>query len=376
MTTKEDYYKILGVSRTASADEIKKAYREIAMTYHPDRRPGDPEAEKKFKEAAEAYEVLRDGDKRRLYDAYGHEGLNATGFHGFTDVDEVFMSFGDLFSDFLGGSVFGDLGRETQKRQRGQSLRIALEIDLRDAARGVAKAIELTRHEVCRACKGTGGKDGVAPAACTYCKGRGRVVQGQGWIRVSTVCPRCHGAGKVISDPCKECGGAGLTAVSRELSIKIPAGIESGAQMRLKGEGDHGQDGAPPGDLYVQVYVKDHPLFRREGRDLVFEMPITFAQAALGDEVEVPTILGKAVAKIPAGTQSGTPLHLKGEGMPDVEGGRRGDQLVIVYVETPKKLSTRQKEILREFAAEDDPKVLPERKSFLDKVKKHFADGK
>ena len=372
MSTNEDYYKILGVEHSASEEEIKKAYRQMAMTYHPDRSPGNKESEKKFKEASEAYEVLRDPEKRRLYDAYGHEGLNATGFRGFTDVDEILMSFGDLFSDFFGGSVFGDVGRGSQ-RHRGQSLRVALQIDLRDAARGITKKVELTRHETCPSCKGTGAKGGASPSQCSYCRGRGRVVQSQGWIRVSVTCPKCRGAGSVITDPCKECGGAGLSSVSREVTVKVPAGIESGVQMRLRGEGDHGDGGAPPGDLYVQVYVAEHPLFRREGRDLIFDMPISFMQAALGDELEVPTIWGKATVKIPAGTQSGTPVKLKGEGLPGMESGHRGDQLVVVYVETPKKLTARQKELLREFAAEEDPKASPERKSFLDRVKKYFA---
>ena len=372
MSTNEDYYKILGVEHSASEEEIKKAYRQMAMTYHPDRSPGNKESEKKFKEASEAYEVLRDPEKRRLYDAYGHEGLNATGFRGFTDVDEILMSFGDLFSDFFGGSVFGDVSRGSQ-RHRGQSLRVALQIDLRDAARGITKKVELTRHETCPSCKGTGAKGGASPSQCSYCRGRGRVVQSQGWIRVSVTCPKCRGAGSVITDPCKECGGAGLSSVSREVTVKVPAGIESGVQMRLRGEGDHGDGGAPPGDLYVQVYVAEHPLFRREGRDLIFDMPISFMQAALGDELEVPTIWGKATVKIPAGTQSGTPVKLKGEGLPGMESGHRGDQLVVVYVETPKKLTARQKELLREFAAEEDPKASPERKSFLDRVKKYFA---
>jgi molecular chaperone DnaJ len=375
MSTKEDYYKILGVPRDASEDDIKKAYRKMAMAHHPDRCPGDKDAERKFKDASEAYEVLRDTEKRQLYDAYGHEGLDARGYHGFSNVDEVFASFGDLFSDLLGGGVFGDFAPGRERRHRGQSLRIALEIDLRDAARGITKTVELTRHETCSACKGAGSKDGSGPSACAYCAGRGRVVQSQGWIRVSTVCPRCHGAGKVVTNPCPKCGGAGLETVNREISINLPPGVESGMQIRLKGEGDQGHGGAPAGDLYVQVYVKEHQFFRREGRELVFDMPISFTQAALGDEVEVPTIWGKAGLKIPAGAQSGSAIKLKGEGMPDVHDGRRGDQVVVVHVETPKKLSSRQKDLLKEFASEEDPRSTPERKTFLDKVKKYFGNG-
>jgi len=372
MATKEDYYKILGVPREAGEDEIKKAYRKMAMAYHPDRAGGDAEAVQKFKDASEAYEVLRDPEKRRLYDSYGHEGLDRSGFRGFTNVDDVFTSFGDIFADFFGGGVFGDMGRTAQRARRGASLRVALEITLREAARGVTKTIELTRHESCHTCKGTGSTDGSAPAACSYCRGRGRVIQSQGWVRVSTTCPRCRGEGKVVASPCKKCDGTGLAQGRQEIEIKIPAGIESGQQIRQKGQGDHGGHGMPPGDLYVQVYVKEHALFRREGRELVFEMPISFTQAALGDEIEVPTIWGKAGLKIPAGIQSGSPIRLGGEGMPDVEGGRRGDQVVVVYVETPRKLTARQKEILKEFAASDDLKATPERKNFFDKVKDYF----
>ena len=376
MSTREDYYKVLGVSRDASEEDIKQAYRKMALACHPDRCPGDKQAERRFKEAAEAYEVLRDREKRQLYDAYGHEGLNARGFHGFENVDDVFMSFGDLFAEFFGGGVFGDFARGTERQHRGQSLRIGLEIDLRDAARGVTRQVELTRHERCSACKGSGSRDGSGPSACSYCRGRGRVVQSQGWIRLSTVCPRCHGAGKVVSNPCPACEGAGLEAVNRELSIKVPAGVESGMQMRLKGEGDHGEGGAPAGDLYVQVYVREHQLFRREGRELIFDMPISFVQAAIGDEVEVPTVWGKAVLKIPSGTQSGSALRLRGEGMPDMRDGGRGDQVVVVHVETPKKLTARQKELLKDFASEEDPLSTPERKSFLERVRQYFGSEK
>jgi len=376
MSTKEDYYKILGVARSASEEEIKSAYRKLALTYHPDRSPGNSEAEKKFKEASEAYEVLRDPEKRRLYDAYGHEGLERSGFQGFANVDDIFMSFGDVLSEFFGGGIFGQEFAGTRRARHGQNLRVSVEIDLRDAARGLKKTIEIARHETCPACKGTGSKDGAGPTACPYCGGRGRVIQSQGWIRVSTTCPRCRGAGQAIANPCRSCEGTGLAAADRKIEIDVPAGIESGQQIRLRGEGDHGENGVAAGDLYVQVYVREHPLFKRDGLDLVFEMPISFVQAALGDEVEVPTIWGKAALAIPAGTQSGSALKLKGEGMPSIQGGRRGDQVVVVHVETPKKLTARQRELLRQFAETEDLRTTPERKSFLDQVKRYFAEDK
>lgn len=376
MSTKEDYYKLLGVERGASEEDIKKAYRQAALKFHPDRN-SDAGAEKRFKEASEAYEVLRDPEKRRVYDAYGHEGLDRTGFHGFNNVnvEDIFANFGDIFNLF-GGGIFGDASGRERGPRRGRSLKVTVEIDLREAARAVTKTIELRRSEPCPACKGAGGRAGAGPAACAYCGGQGRVIQAQGPFRIATTCPRCHGAGKVIKDPCHECAGTGLKSARRQVSVHIPAGVETGQQVRLRGEGDYGEHGTQPGDLYVEINVLDHPLFERHGADLVFRMPITFSQAALGDEVEAPTIWGKAKIRIPGGTQSGMPIYLKGEGLPDVETGRRGDQVVIVQVETPRKLTRRQKELLEEFAATLDLKETPERKSFLESVKRYFSATK
>ncbi|MHC4712620.1 MAG: molecular chaperone DnaJ [Planctomycetota bacterium] len=372
MAAKEDYYNILGVPRDASEDQVKSAYRRLAMQYHPDKNPGDREAETKFKEASEAYEVLRDPERRQIYDTYGHEGLDRTGFHGFADVEDVFSTFGDLFSDFFGGGIFGDRFTRSRGPARGRSLRIAIELDLRDAARGVTKTVEMTRHERCPDCRGSGATSGSDPVDCTYCGGRGRVVQTQGWIRVATTCPTCRGEGKVISDPCTRCRGTGLEEVKREISVNIPPGVESGQQMRLAGEGDHGPRGAVPGDLYVQIYVGEHPLFRRRGTDLLFEMPISFSQAALGDEVEVPTIWGKATLRITEGTQSGAAFRLRGEGLPDLRNGRRGDQIVVVNVETPRKLTALQRELLEQFAKTEKQSITPQRKKFFEAVKDYL----
>ncbi len=374
MSTKEDYYKILGVSREASSDEIKRAYRKSALECHPDRCPDDPQAEQKFKNASEAYQVLSDPEKRRLYDTYGHEGLDRSGFHGFNNMDDIFSSFGDLFSDFFGGGFAGF--SRAQGPRAGRSHKVVVEMTLREAARGVTKKIELTRQEPCAACHGTGGREGAEPQTCAYCRGQGRVIQSTGWFRVATVCPRCSGEGRVVTDPCGVCRGSGLIPVQREVEVNIPAGVETGQQMRMRGEGSHGEHGMPAGDLYVAIEVMEHALFHREGQHLVFEMPVSFVQAALGDEVEVPTIRGKATLRIPPGTQSDTALRLKGEGMPEVHSERRGDQVVIVHVETPRKLSAKQRDILKEFAKTEDLKVHPQRRTFLEKVKDYFAELK
>ncbi|MCD6405684.1 MAG: molecular chaperone DnaJ [Planctomycetes bacterium] len=377
MATKEDYYKILGVDRSASQETVKSAYRKMAMAYHPDKNPGDSEAEKKFKDASEAYEVLRDPEKKRLYDLYGHEGLERTGFHGFSNVDDVYATFGDLFANFFGGSVFGNpFGGRQGGPARGRSLRITLELDLKDVVSGVKKVVEITRHEPCTACKGSGAQRGSAPSVCPYCRGSGRVTQSRGWLSVATTCPRCHGKGTVIANPCKACGGTGLQTVKRDISVNMPAGVESGQQMRMAGEGDYGENGAPPGDLYVEIYVREHRLFKRQGKDIVFRMPISFAQAALGDDVEVPTIHGKTTLKILPGTQSEKAFRLKAEGLPPLHGGRRGDQIVVVHVETPRKLTRRQRELLEEFAKTEDVNITPQRKKFFNLVKLYLGNHK
>lgn len=372
MATQEDYYRILGLPRDAGEAEIKRAYRKMAMKYHPDKNPGDPDAERSFKNASEAYEVLRDTEKRRIYDAYGHEGLNRTGFHGFSNVDDIFSAFGDIFGGFFGGDVFGGGARGQQAR--GSSLRIAIEVDLREAAKGVTRNVELTRSEPCKTCKGSGEADGSGRSSCRQCGGQGRVIQSQGWLRVAATCPSCQGRGTLIKNPCVECGGSGLSHAKREISVKIPAGVESGQQMRLSGEGDYGENGTPAGDLYVQMHVKEHPLFERHGTDLVFRMPISFSQAALGDEFEVPTIWGKSTLRITEGTESGSTFVLRGEGMPNLRNGRRGDEIVVVNVDVPKKLTARQRELLEELAATEKKDITPQRKKFFKTVKDYLKN--
>ncbi len=374
MSTKQDYYSILGIPRDADESQVKRAYRAMAMKYHPDKNPGDPDAERNFKNASEAYEVLRDPEKRRIYDSYGHEGLDRTGFHGFSNVDDIFSAFGDIFGGFFGGDVFGERFGRGAGPPRGRSLRVAVEIDLREAARGVTRKVEISRRERCGECSGTGEAGGGGRSTCRYCGGRGRVVQNQGWLRVATTCPNCAGRGSVIANPCSKCSGNGLEHKKREISITVPAGVESGQQMRLSGEGDYGENGAPPGDLYVQIHVKEHPLFERHGDDVIFRMPISFTQAALGDEVEVPTIWGKSTLRISEGTQSGSTFRLKGEGMPALQNGRKGDEIVVVIVDVPRKLSARQRELLQELAATEKKNITPQRRRFFETVKDYLKN--
>lgn len=374
MSTKEDYYEVLGLSRNASEDDIKSAYRKTAMEYHPDRNPGDAEAEKRFKDASEAYEVLKDPEKKRVYDTYGHEGLDRTGYHGFTDVGDVFASFGDIFADLFGGGMFGDRFGARTAPQRGRSLRVALQLDLTEVARGVTKKIELRRNEPCKSCKGTGAPHGVKPSPCVQCGGRGRVVRSQGWLQMATTCPRCRGKGTVITSPCTACGGSGLQIAKRDISVTIPEGIESGQQMRLSDEGDYGENGLPPGDLYVEIHVKKHRLFHRDGTAIIFQMPISFAQAALGDEVEIPTIWGKTTLKIPEGTQSGARFTLRSQGLPPLHGGRKGSQVVITHVETPKKLTDQQRKLMEQFAETESLDIQPQKRKFFESVKDYLKN--
>ncbi|OHB75932.1 MAG: molecular chaperone DnaJ [Planctomycetes bacterium RBG_16_59_8] len=350
---KKDYYEVLGVAKAVSTEDLKKAYRRAALKYHPDRNPGDKEAEKKFKEAAEAYEVLGDPEQRKRYDQFGHDGLKGFSHRGFTSPEDIFEAFGDIFTDFGGGeSVFGDffgVGRRHRGPRKGASLRIELEVDFEEAAFGVEKSVELFRHERCETCGGNGCKPGTQPVNCNVCGGRGEVLRSQGFFSIRTTCGTCGGAGKAIQSPCSACRGAGQIRKKREITIKIPAGIEDSTRMRLSGEGESSPDGGPAGDLYCDVFVKDHPFFVRQGDDLYCEFPISFAQAALGAEVDVPSIKGKRTLKIPAGTASGQILRVKGEGVAHLGGGGRGDQLVRVIVHVPEKLTKRQEEILKEF---------------------------
>jgi len=373
MATKRDYYEVLGVAKDASDDDIKRAYRRLALKFHPDRNPNDAEAEQKFKDAAEAYEVLSDADKRARYDRYGHQGLSGTGFHEFRDAQDIFDAFGEIF----GGSMFGDLfgGRRQRRGPRpGRDLRYQLDIDLVEAARGATKEFDIRRDEVCNQCGGAGAKRGSSPVKCSYCGGRGQVLQSQGFFRIATTCLGCHGRGTQIKDPCPDCSGAGRVPAKRTIKVNVPAGVDTGMRMRVSGEGEPGDNGAPRGDLYCYISVREHPLFQRDGQNLICRVPITFTQAALGADVEVPSLTGSQTLSVARGTQSGAVFRLRGQGLPDPHGGRsRGELVVQVIIETPRKLTKRQEELLREFAGLEHVDVTPERKSFFEKVREFFV---
>lgn len=342
------YYEILGVAKDASAEAIKKAYRKLAMQYHPDRNQGDSEAEGKFKEAAEAYEVLSDGQKRRIYDAYGKEGLHNSGYRGPGSNDDIFSHINDIFGDIFGFSGRGRR-RDPNAPVQGEDLRYDINISFMEAVHGVNRQVEITKRETCWTCEGTGARPGHQPQTCSGCNGRGQVIRSQGFFQVSTTCPRCGGAGLVITDPCADCHGEGLVDRSKKVNIRIPAGVDTGSRMRLTGEGEGGRRGGPSGDLYVVIHVDDHEYFQRDGQTIFLRLPMSMVRAALGCEVEAPTVHGTSKLKIPAGTQSGERFQLRGEGVPSLRGGARGDMVVEVQVQTPTKLTKRQKELLREF---------------------------
>jgi len=374
-----DYYEVLGVEKTASADEIKKAYRKLAMKYHPDRNPDNKEAEEKFKEAAEAYEVLRDDQKRQRYDQFGHAGMGGQEVH-FSNVEDIFSHFGDIFGGMGGiGSIFGDIfgggGRGRAGPQPGPSLRCELAVTFMEAAKGTSKTINLRRHKHCSECGGSGAARGSSPTSCSYCNGHGQVVSRRGFFSMQSVCPRCHGSGQEISDPCRRCSGSGAEAEEAKIEIRIPAGIEDGTRMRLGGEGEPGDPGAPRGDLYCTVRVKPHQFFTRHHDDLLMEMPVTYSQAVLGAEIEVPTISGKSRLKIPGGTPSGQVFRLREQGMPNVGGYGRGDQLVRVVVRVPKSPSKDEKELIRKLAEVEKVPVSPSSGGFFDKLRDLFGEG-
>ena len=359
--TKRDYYEVLGVSREAKDGEIKKAYRQLALKYHPDRNPGDSEAEEKFKEAAEAYEVLRDSEKRSLYDRFGHDGLRGTGFTGFSGFEDIFSSFGSIFEDFFGFSTKTG-GRNAP--QVGADLRYDLKISFMDAAFGVEKEIEIEKMEPCLECDGSGAAAGTSPETCSTCRGRGQVMHSQGFFSISTTCPQCHGDGTMIKDPCKNCRGAGRVKETKRVSVKIPPGVDHGTRLRLNGEGEEGVRGGPPGDLYVVLFVEEHEFFKRKGEDIFCEIPVSFSQVALGSTIEIPTLDGTTDIEIPKGTQTGEVFRLKGQGIPRLRGLGRGDEYVQLAVKTPSKLSKRQEELLREFATESGDAVNEGKKKF------------
>ncbi|MBL8862241.1 MAG: molecular chaperone DnaJ [Planctomycetes bacterium] len=368
MSEERDYYEVLEVDRKANEDEIKKAYRKAAMKYHPDRNPGDKLAEERFKDAAEAYSVLSDPEKRARYDRFGRQAFGSGGGAGptFTNVEDIFEAFG--------GSIFGDLfggGRRRAGPQSGRDLRIELALSLEEIDTGVEKRVDLKRRELCAPCKGSGAQPGTEPLPCKQCGGRGQVYRNQGFFTMGLVCPACRGAGSTIASPCGACKGAGRTEAKVEIKIDVPAGVEDGMQLRVTGEGDAGDPGAPRGSLYCIVREKEHRMFQRDGADVMCKLPFSFTQLALGDEVEVPTLRGRARMTIPPGTASGKVFRLRGQGVPQIDGRGRGDQLVHVQVEVPTKLDARQKELLREFA-ELESKHSGD-KSFFEKIASYFS---
>lgn len=373
---KRDYYEVLGVERGSSEAELKKAYRRLAMKYHPDRNPDDKAAEERFKEANEAYEVLSDASKRSAYDQYGHAGVDPQmggGAGGFGAGGANFSDiFGDVFSDFFGGGRGGGRGGA----QRGSDLRYTLELDLEEAVRGTTVTIRVPTLVNCKPCDGTGAKKGTSPVTCTTCGGIGQVRMQQGFFSVQQTCPRCHGSGKMITDPCGSCHGQGRVEESKTLSVKVPAGVDSGDRIRLTGEGEAGSLGGPAGDLYVVVNVREHAIFQRDGKHLYCEVPISFADAALGGELEVPTLDGRVKLKIPEGTQTGKLFRLRGKGVAPVRGGGAGDLMCRVAVETPVNLNKRQRELLDEFrkSLEGDSSHSPKASGWFDGVKRFFGD--
>ncbi len=362
----KDYYGILGVERTASDEEIKKAYRRLAHELHPDKHAGDREKEEKFKLINEAYEALKDPNKRAQYDRFGYVGAGGSQYTeaGFgSDFQDIFS---EVFSDFFGGA------RRRPAPERGADLRYDLEISFEEAAFGTEKTIKVPKTVPCGTCDGSGAKHGTHPVTCSACGGSGQVRFQQGFFSISRPCSSCRGAGKVIKDPCPECRGSGHTRTVNTISVKVPGGIDTGSRLRLSGEGEYGERGGPPGDLYIMISVLPHPIFKRESDDIICEVPISFPQAALGAEIEVPTLEGPVKLKIPAGTQSGKVLRLKSKGIASIHTGRRGDEQIIIKVETPTKLDKKQKELLEEFASISGEDTTPLRKNFFSKVKEIF----
>jgi molecular chaperone DnaJ len=369
---KRDYYEVLGVSKGASEDEIKKAFRKLAMKYHPDRNPGNHEVEEKFKEAKEAYEILTDANKRAAYDQYGHAGVDPS-MAGAGAGAGNFRDFADAFSDIFGDIFGGGRGGRSQV-YRGADLRYNLEISLEEAARGTETKIRIPVMTECENCHGSGAKPGTEPVTCPSCGGYGQVRMQQGFFSIQQTCPRCHGSGRVVAEACTHCHGEGRIKQHKTLSVRIPAGVDEGDRIRLTGEGEAGINGGPPGDLYVMVHLKAHAVFTRDHDDLHCEMPISFATAALGGEVQIPTLEGHAAIKIPAETQTGKAFRLRGKGIKGVRSQQPGDLLCHVVVETPVNLNERQKELLREFDhCCEEGKHNPRAKSFMDKVKEFFG---
>jgi molecular chaperone DnaJ len=372
--TKRDYYEVLGVAKTATEVEIKSAYRKLAMQYHPDRNPNNPDAEEKFKECSEAYAVLADQEKRARYDRFGHAGVaGAAGAAGFDP--SIFQDFSDIFGDFFG---FGDLfggggGRRRSRAQRGADLREDLTLQFDEAIFGTESQVTVRRHEECQECKGSGAAAGKAPVACRTCGGRGQVRYQQGFFSIARTCSTCQGTGSVITDPCPKCKGEGRTLAQKKVQVNVPAGVEDGTRIRYAGMGEAGYFGGPPGDLYIVLHVKEHAFFEREGTDLRCIIPISFSQAALGSEIKVPTMDGEHILKIPEGTQSGTTFRIRNKGVPVLNGHGKGDLFVDIRVQTPSKLTKRQRELLQELEGMAQVENRPQRRTLLGKVKDIFG---
>jgi molecular chaperone DnaJ len=372
---KRDYYEVLGLTKTADGTEIKKSYRRLAMEYHPDRNPGDKSAEDKFKEAAEAYEVLSDTQKRAAYDRYGHEGLRQSGFEGFHGVEEIFSHFGDLFGDLFGGA-FGGGGRGRGRQARGNDLKVDVDLTFAEAVAGVSKEIEITRHVACTTCSGSGAKPGTSPERCSTCNGRGQVLHQQGFFMIGTTCPACRGEGTTVKEKCKDCSGAGVTEKHDTMNVNIPAGIDEGQRLRITGKGEAAPRGGSPGNLYVDIHVAEDARFKRDGADVYSAVTIGFVTASLGGKVTVPTLdegtKGTTDLEIDPGTQPGTVVTRKNQGISRVDGYGKGNHVIELNVAVPRSLTDRQKELLREFAAEGGEELPeePEKRSFFRRKKK------
>ena len=378
---KRDYYEVLGVGKNASADDIKRAYRRMAMKYHPDKNPDDKEAEAKFKECAEAYEVLSDPEKRRRYDQFGHEGLRGIGMRDYTHMR--WQDIGSIFEDIFGfdeffGDIFGTRSRRARRAgpTRGYDLETSVELTLNNIAKGAEKTIEFARQDICPECNGTACAKGTTPGRCPTCGGTGRVARGGGFFQMVSTCRQCGGSGQVITNPCRKCKGTARVPKKRIVNIKIPAGVHEGQGIRVADEGEPGRGGGPRGDLYCYVRIKPHEFLQRDGNNLVAVVPISFTQAALGATIDVPSLDGTKRLKIPPSTQYGSIFRIKGQGLPDVRTGRCGDELVQITIETPTKLNVKQQQLLREFAKTENKSVCPKSKSFFEKLKKYFGNNR
>ena len=378
---KRDYYDILGVGRNASAEDLKKAYRKLAIQYHPDKNPGNAEAEEKFKEAAEAYEVLSNAEKRQNYDRFGHSGpqMGGGGFGGGMDLNDIFEQFGDIFGGAFGGAFGGSSGRGGQRGgQRGTNIRIKLKLTLEEISEGVTKKIKVNKFSGCSTCHGSGAKAGTQPKTCTTCQGSGQVTQVTntflGQMRTASICPSCQGQGSIIADKCSSCRGEGIERGEEVIEVRIPAGVEEEMQLNMRGKGNAGQRNAAPGDLLIAIEEEEHPLFKRDGQHVFYDLYLNFADAALGTTVDIPTLNGKARVKIEEGSQSGKTLRLRGKGMPSVNGGQRGDMFATINVWTPQNLSHEERKILEDLRGKSNFEPNPDKrdKGFFDRMREFF----